>query len=84
MEKWIKETLKNETSLSLRKHIVKHSKEVHKEFNKSPEKWSASMRNLIDAFDELHNSKPATQLRLNRLAEKYLINQKRYTPPPQP
>ena len=44
--KWISETLKDETEQSLKEHIIKHAHEI---FEKDPNEWSASMRNLVDA-----------------------------------
>lgn len=77
--KWIKKIAKDETGLSSKRHIVHHAKEVYK---KDPKQWSASMKNLIEIFDEIHKIKPDIKSRLDRLEEKFKKNKRRYTPPP--
>ncbi len=77
--KWIKETIKDETELSLKKHIVHHAKEVYK---KDPKEWIASMKNLVYAFEIMYKLKSSVALQLKKLDDKYKKNSKRYTPPP--
>lgn len=77
--KWIKKIIRDETPVSVKKHIVRHSKEI---FRKDPKKWSASMRNLLDIFDEMYKSHPDISHKLERLQSKYNKNPKRYTAPP--
>ena len=76
---WINETLKDETCDSIKMHIVKHAKEI---YQKDPEEWSASMRNLIDAFDKKCKINPSISLRLKKMEDKYHKNPRRFTPPP--
>lgn len=79
LRKWIREISKIETELSLKRHIVRHAKEVYK---KDPNKWSASMKNLVEIFDEMYKTKSDINLRLDRLENKLKKNKRRYTPPP--
>ncbi|MBT4277155.1 hypothetical protein HOD96_00185 [Candidatus Falkowbacteria bacterium] len=79
LTKWIKDISKDETDLSLKRHIVKHAKEI---FENDPKKWAASMRNLIEIFEAKYKIKPSIDLQLERLEEKYKKNPKRYTDPP--
>lgn len=79
LNKWIVATLKVETKLSLKRHIVRHAGEVYK---KEPEEWIASMKNLIDAFELINNINTGLDTRLKKLNDKYIKNPKRYTPPP--
>ncbi len=80
LRKWLGETIKDETRLSITRHIVKHAKEI---FKKEPREWSASMRNLISAYEIFCDiEKPSSDLRLEKLENKYKKNNKRYTAPP--
>ena len=79
LNSWIKKILKDETSDSINQHIIKHVNEI---FDKDPEQWSASMRNLLDIFNKINKIKPNTELRLERLNNKYSKNPKRVTSPP--
>ncbi|MFH1445768.1 MAG: hypothetical protein ABIF08_04820 [Nanoarchaeota archaeon] len=76
--KWIRSIIKDETPSTIKKHVIKHSKEIYK---KEPAKWSASMHNLIDIFDEMFISKPKIENKLERLENKYKKNPRRYTKP---
>ncbi|MDO8574212.1 MAG: hypothetical protein Q7R86_01135 [bacterium] len=77
--KWVKAIVKDETPATIKKHINRHAKEI---YTKDPKRWSASMRNLVDIFDEMYQVKPSTSLKLERLHNKYRKNPRRYTPPP--
>lgn len=79
LQRWIKKISKTETELSIKRHIVRHAKEI---YEKNPDKWSASMKNLVEIFDEMHKIKPDIKFRLDRLENKYHKNKKRYTTPP--
>jgi hypothetical protein len=79
LKQWIREITKDETSLSIRRHIIKHAKEI---FEKNPKEWSASMRNLIEVYEVMNKIRPSEKLRLVKLHKKYLRNPKRYTSPP--
>ena len=80
LKKWLKEIPKDETKLSITRHIVKHSKEI---FKKDPKEWSASMRNLVSTYETFCKiKKPPCDLRLEKLENKYIKNKKRYTAPP--
>ena len=76
---WISAIAYDETGRTIKQHIVKHAKEV---YSKEPKAWSASMRNLMEVFDEIHKSKPSLKSKIGRLQKKYKKNPKRYTPPP--
>ena len=78
-QKWILEIAKDETSRTIKQHIVRHSKEI---YSSDLEEWSASMRNLIEIFDVMYKLNPSIKLKLKRLEYKYKENPKRYTPPP--
>jgi hypothetical protein len=77
--KWIDETLKDETEQSLREHIIKHAHEI---MEKEAVEWAASMRNLVDAFERKVGIKPDIELRLKKLDNKYKKDPERFTPPP--
>jgi hypothetical protein len=80
LNKWIRELTKDETRLSLRRHVVRHAKEI---YGKDPKEWIASMRNLTDAYEVLCKVKqPSTLLRIQKLYNKYKKNPRRYTAPP--
>lgn len=79
-KRWILDTLKDETLDSLKKHIIKHAHEISE---REPVEWSASMRNLVDAFDAICGCNPSIQLRLKKLADKYKEDPERFTPPPE-
>lgn len=78
-KKWISAISNRETGRTIKRHIVRHAKEV---YYKEPKVWSASMRNLIEIFDKVHKSKPSIQSKIRRLQLKHEKNPKRYTPPP--
>jgi len=78
-KKWISAISNDETGRTIKRHIIRHAKEI---YSKEPKVWSASMRNLIEIFDKVHKSKPSTKLKIKRLQRKYKKNPKRYTPPP--
>jgi len=78
-KKWILEITKNETDRTIKRHIVRHAKEI---YSKEPKLWSASMRNLIEIFDGVYKSTPSLKLKIERLQNKYKKNPKRYTSPP--
>jgi len=77
--KWIERIKKDETELMIKRHINKHANEV---YERDSLKWSASMRNLLNIFDAVFDSKPDTALLLERLENKWKQNKKRYTAPP--
>jgi|GEM_PF-2826973 len=77
--KWISLISNDETGRTIKRHIIRHAKEI---YSKDPKVWSASMRNLIEIFDKVHKSEPPIKLRIKRLQLKYKKNPKRYTPPP--
>jgi hypothetical protein len=77
--KWISAIANDETGRTIKRHIVRHSKEI---YSKEPKIWSASMRNLIEVFDKVYKSTPSIKLKIARLQHKYRKNPKRYTPPP--
>ncbi|MCX6786991.1 MAG: hypothetical protein NTY93_00465 [Candidatus Kaiserbacteria bacterium] len=79
LRRWIQETTKDESELSLKKHIVKHAKEINQ---KDPTEWLASMKNLVEAYEEKTKAIPSVVLRVQKLANKYKKNKRRYTPPP--
>ncbi|OGY93705.1 MAG: hypothetical protein A2406_04025 [Candidatus Komeilibacteria bacterium RIFOXYC1_FULL_37_11] len=76
---WIKKITKKHTDFSIKRHIVKHAKEI---YQKDPRKWSASMRNLLEIFEGIHNIKPHPAEQLERLNNKYQKDKHRYTAPP--
>ena len=78
-KKWISGIAKDETSRTIKRHIVRHVNEI---YSKEPKLWSASMRNLIEIFDEVYKLTPSLKLKTERLQHKYKKNPKRYTPPP--
>lgn len=78
-KKWISEITKAETERTIKRHILKHAKEIH---SRDPKEWSASMKNLVDIFDKFYKLKPSLKLRIERLNHKYKRNPKRYTAPP--
>jgi 3-methyladenine DNA glycosylase AlkD len=81
LNNWIKDISKNATKDSLQHHIVKHANEI---FEKDPQEWSASMRNLIDIFESICGVEPpSVVLRLKKLEEKYRTDPEKYTGPPQ-
>lgn len=77
--KWILAIANDETGRTIKRHIIRHAKEI---YYKEPKVWSASMRNLIEIFDKVYKSKPSIKLKIKRLQLKYKKNPKRYTPPP--
>ena len=78
-KKWILAIANDETGRTIKQHIVRRAKEI---YSKEPKIWSASMRNLIEVFDNVHKSTPSIRLKIKRLQHKYKMNPKRYTPPP--
>lgn len=76
---WIKGIVKDETKLSLSRHIVRHAKEI---YEKDPNEWSASMKNLLEVFDKMHKVDTPIELCLKKLENKYKSRPKRYTSPP--
>ncbi|XOB41733.1 MAG: hypothetical protein ACKKMS_03395 [Candidatus Nealsonbacteria bacterium] len=78
-KKWISAIANDETGRTIKRHIIRHAKEI---YSKESKVWSASMRNLIEVFDEVYKSTPSIKLKIKRLQHKYKLNPKRYTPPP--
>ncbi|KPJ70421.1 hypothetical protein AMJ51_01935 [Microgenomates bacterium DG_75] len=60
-------------------HIKKHVEEIE---SKDPEIWVASMKNLIDIFEEVFKVKPSLKLRVERLERQYKKKPKISCPPP--
>ncbi|PIR07092.1 MAG: hypothetical protein COV55_01535 [Candidatus Komeilibacteria bacterium CG11_big_fil_rev_8_21_14_0_20_36_20] len=77
--KWIKKITYDETDLSIKRHVVRHAKHI---YDRDPRQWAASMRNLVQIFEDMQNIKPSTTLQLDRLYNKYKSNKHRYTKPP--
>ena len=48
--KWILAIANDETGRTIKRHIIRHAKEI---YSKEPKVWSASMRNLIEIFDKV-------------------------------
>lgn len=76
---WMEDCVKDETPLSLKRHIVRHAKEIYEGDNAG---WVASMRNLLDKFEIISNVYATDDKRLERLLMKWHKNKRRYTPPP--
>lgn len=81
LARWIKKISKdkNMTELGVKRHIVKHAKEV---FKKDPKLWVASMRNMVEIFEAMYRIKPSSALQIGQLENKYNKNKNYYTPPP--
>lgn len=79
LNKWIQKIVKDETDLSVKRHIVKHVKEI---YTKDSIQWVDSMRNLIEMFEAMNGIKPDPLRQLARLHNKYNKNKSRYTAPP--
>jgi len=78
-KEWILKISKNKKSPDIRRHIVNHAREV---YFKDPLKWSASMRNLIEIFDEVYKVRPSLNLKIKRLRDKYNKDPSKFTAPP--
>lgn len=78
-KKWISKIAKDETGRTIKRHIIRHAKEI---YSKEPKIWSASMRNLIEIFEKVYKATPSLKLKMARLQHKYKKNPRRYTPPP--
>ena len=76
---WLEAVSADETDVTIKRHIVHHAKEI---YEKTPEEWAASMRNLVDIFEHMNKISPPTHARLGKLLKKYRSNPRRYTPPP--
>ncbi|XOU94959.1 MAG: hypothetical protein ACNFW9_02715 [Candidatus Kerfeldbacteria bacterium] len=81
LAKWIKKISKNKSSteLGVKKHIIKHAKEI---FKKDPKLWAASMRNMVEIFEAIYHIKPSSTTQIERLEHKYNKNKSYYTTPP--
>jgi len=81
LDKWIDDIIKDKrnTEFSIKKHINKHAKQI---YDRDPEKWCASMRNLLELYEKIHNIKPSVSLQIERFNNKYNKNKYRYTPQP--
>ena len=79
LRRWIKGIIKKHTDFSIKRHIVKHAKEI---YQKNPQKWASSMRNLVEIFEGMNNIKPQPAEQLERLDNKYKKDKNRYTAPP--
>jgi len=81
LHNWIKAISDNPktTDLSVRRHIVKHAKQI---YSRDPKLWAASMRNLVEIFECYHKIIPSKKLQIERLQNKFNKNSTRYTPPP--
>lgn len=80
LQRWIEKITRDETDLTLKKHIVKHAHEI---YVKDKKKWSHSMRNLLDIFDAKYDIEEDVGYRIDRLHNKYRKNKRRYTAPPE-
>jgi hypothetical protein len=78
-KEWISKISKSKKSPAIRRHIIKHAKEI---YYKDPLKWSASMINLIEIFNKVYKINPSLDLKIKRLRNKYNKNPKRFTAPP--
>lgn len=81
LDRWIGAIVKNKknTALGVKKHIVKHAREI---FEKNPRLWAASMRNLVEIYERMHEITPKLSTQIERFENKYNRNHSRYTPPP--
>lgn len=80
-KKWIRKIVKNpiHTEDNIKEHIIHHAKQIH---IRDPKLWSASMRNMLEIFENFHNIKPSIDIQLERLQNKFNKNQSTHTPPP--
>lgn len=81
LDKWIENIIKDKrnTIFSVKRHINHHSKQI---YTRDPDKWCASMRNLLEIYEKMNKVIPSTSLQIERFKNKYNKNKKRYTPPP--
>ena len=81
LKKWICRIVNNpiHTEDEIKKHIIHHAKQIH---TRDPKLWSASMRNMLEIFENLHNIKPSIDIQIERLQNKFDKNKKTHTPPP--
>lgn len=79
LNQWIKLITKDETDLSIKRHIVRHAKEI---YQKESQSWSDSMRNLVEIYERKCRVKPSLLRQIKKLENKYKKNPKRYTSPP--
>jgi len=84
-QKWINLIARRTTDLKIKRHIVKHAKELFdrsdEDYN-NPLGWSTSMYNLIKIYESFHEVQSNTSLQLYRLLKKYYKNPRIHTPPP--
>ena len=70
------------SKLAIKRHIVRHAKDLNNENDNNPLSWAASMYNLLKTYEKIHRIKIIPEVRLHRLLNKYNKNPNYYTPPP--
>ena len=81
-DEWITESARRTSPLMIKRHIIKHAKELTSLKKDALAGWAASMHNLVRTFEKIHGVEGIIAIRLAKLYKKYNKNRKRYSPPP--
>ncbi len=66
----------------IKRHIIKHAKQLNDPSHNAPVSWAASMLNLLRTYEKIHGIQVTIPVQLYKLYKKYNKNPKRYSPPP--
>jgi len=81
-KKWIKKISKRTTPYKIKRHIIKHSKDLFNAEKNNPLSWVASAYNLLKIYEAVHKTKSTTEVQLYKLLKKYNKNPYLHTAPP--
>ncbi len=81
-EKWIRDIAKTDSATNIKRHIIHHAKDLNNPEKNNPISWAASMYNLLNIYESVHNVTSTTPIQVYKLLKKYNKNPKIHTPPP--
>lgn len=81
-KKWIKGIAKRTTPYKIKRHIVKHAKDLFNTEKNNPLSWAASAYNLLRIYEAVYKINSTNDVQLYKLLKKYNKNPYLHTPPP--
>jgi hypothetical protein len=81
-KKWIKDIAKRTSPTRIKRHIIRHAKDVSNPRQNNPISWLSSMYNLIQIYEGVYNVKPNHSVQVYKLLLKYTKHPRNNTPPP--
>ncbi|MFZ1020073.1 MAG: hypothetical protein WAN61_03780 [Minisyncoccia bacterium] len=80
-KKWIRKIAKRSSPTRIKRHILKHAKELNDNKYNNPLAWASSMHNLLKIYESVHKIKPVYSIQVYKLLKKYNSSPRIHTPP---